>query len=155
MIQNFFHKKEIPKKLPEQMEKMAIELAKITEKEDIIRQVYEIITEKYYGRRLQAFLNLRKMFEQDINKIWKERGFYQCTTLNYLIRALLVETGRFKDSDIKQINTLIWFFSPHQYLAIKGSKGKIIFVDPWSKAYGISYGNYAHGLHSGSIFRKF
>lgn len=154
MIQNFFTQKDLPDKLPSDLQATIKVLSKIKDREEVVRQTYDIVTKKYFGRRRETFWNLRKMFETDIARIWREKGFYQCTTQNYLIRLLLVKSGQFQENEIKQKNTLIWFFSPHQYLQIEVADNRYIYVDPWSRAYGIKYDDFASGFHSGTILRK-
>ncbi len=105
------------------------------------------MTTKYRGYRLKTYLNFFQIFIFDITKLWNRTGFIHCHNANYLMRILLVKSGFFKNSDIQNKWTLVWYFSPHQYLQIKLNNGSTINIDIWGSAYGVKFGNYAHGIH--------
>ena len=63
------------------------------------------------------------------------------------MRILLVKSELFDEEDIKLKWTLVWHISPHQYLTIKINQNEYINIDLWGKAYGINFGDYAHGFH--------
>ena len=129
-------------------------LKKTKSKEECLKKAYDILSEKYRGHRLVTYLKIHYLLLKDLNKIWGKSGFLPCTTLNYLLKNLLIKSGWFSESDIKIKWALIWFFSPHQYLSVRISKEKSINVDLWGRAYGIKFGDYAHGLRSGSVFHS-
>jgi len=87
------------------------------------------------------------LFISDVDKIWAKKGFLHCNVLNYLMRILLIKSGLFNEKDIKLKWTLVWYVSPHQYLEIKINPNEIINVDLWANAYGVCFGDYAHGFH--------
>ena len=60
----------------------------------------------------------------------------------------------FNEDDIKLRKSLSWWISPHQYLEVKISDNKSFNVDPWFRDYGIKFGDYAHGFHCGTIFKR-
>ena len=139
--------RKIPEKLPEDMQGVVKELKKSKNLEDCLKKAYDTLSEKYRGYRIKTYTRIYELFSKDVNKLWNKKGFMHCTNINYLMRILLVKSGFFKDKDIEQKWTFIWFFSPHQYLRVKLDKNKFVNVDVWAKPYGIKFGDYAHGFH--------
>ena len=80
------------------------------------------------------------MYQKDLNKIIHTKGYMHCTTMNYLLRVMLVKSGLFDDKDIQIKLTNSWYIAPHQYLEIRISDKKKIFLDPWNYQFGINYG---------------
>ena len=70
-----------------------------------------------------------------------------CTQQNYVLRLLLVKSGKFKDSEIRIKWTLVAYISPHQYLQVKVGKGNWVNVDMWGSSKGVPFGDYSHGFH--------
>ncbi len=141
MIPNLFWDKEIPDKLPKEMEEIVKKLKKIRDKEKLVKKVYDIVTKRYYG--CHSFKRFFDLFVTDMEKFWKIKGATHCTNLCYLMKIFLVKSGKFKEEDIKIKYTTTYVLWPHVYLKIKMGKGKTLDVDPWGKANGIKYGDYA------------
>lgn len=154
MIQNFLFKKDLPTSLPKSLKIEVDKVAKTKTKRQAAKLAYKIVTDKYYGHRAETYFNVKKLLQTDVNKIWAESGFYQCTTQNYLIRLLLVKSGKFKDSEVEQKLTLIWYIGPHQYLKVWLDKDNHVYLDPWSKVYRVPFGQRAHGFKSGKMFKS-
>ena len=74
--------------------------------------------------------------------------------MNYLLHTLLIGSGHFENKDIQAHWTQIWLVSPHQYLTVVLKDGRQIEIDPWGRAYGVSFGSHAYGLKGGSVFAK-
>jgi hypothetical protein len=88
------------------------------------------------------------LFSSGIEDLWNRSGFLHCTNQNYLLALLLVKSRKFTENDIEPKWTLLWGLSPHQYLKVKvGDNYKNI--DAWAARYGIGFGRYAHGFHTG------
>jgi len=134
--------------LPDKMQVIVENLKKSKNKEDCLRQAYNILVKKYRGRRFLAFLNFPKLFDKELDRIWSQDGYIYCTTLNYLLHILLIKSGWFNEDDIKLKLTIFWYISIHQYLEIRMREGKIINIDLWGKFYGIEFGDYTHGFHT-------
>lgn len=145
-IHDLFHKDKIPTKLPEDMQRIVSRLKKIKSKERIVKEAYKILTRKYRGYRILTYLRFYNAFD-GLDRLWGRRGFIQCHHFTYLMRILLVRSGKFKDSDVKLMVTTIWYSSPHQFLRIRIGRRKYIDVDMWGKVYGVKFGNYAHGFN--------
>lgn len=114
--------------------------------EECLKKTYEILSTKYRGYRIKTYTRLFDIFERDIEKLWNKEGFLHCTNINYLMRVLLMRSGCFTEDDIRIRWTQIWLISPHQYLQVRIGN-KWIDVDIWARAYGIPFGDHAHGFH--------
>lgn len=147
MIPNFFNKRPIPEKLPEEMESVIEELRGVIGKEECLRWAYEIMIQRYRGYRFRTYWRFGEAFETDVEKLWQKTGFLHCHNMNYLFRILLVKSGWFGDDDIKLKYSLVWYISPHQYLQIKLDDNSFINVDIWNHNYGKKFGDYARGFH--------
>lgn len=137
----------IPNNLPVEMAKCIEEIKLVGDKEQALKQAYSIITSRYKGQRLKTLIYFWKLATSNPHILWTSIDFLHCTNMNFLLRILLVKSGWFTDADIKPRWTLIWFFSPHQYLRVRLVGGNWINVDAWGAAHGIGYGDYAHGFH--------
>ena len=147
MIRYILPKVKIPDELPRGMEDLIKELKKSKTKKACIKKAYSALLKKYRGYRFYTYIRFFDLFVYDINEIWDKEGFVHCIVLNYLMRTLLIKSGLFDEDDIKLKWTVVWYISPHQYLRIKISQNEFINLDLWGKAYGISFGDYAHGFH--------
>lgn len=137
--------------LPQGMQIIASEISQIEDQRAAIRYAYDTLSKKYRGFRFLTFLRLDRFFITDLSPLWEINGFLHCNHLNYLLRTLLVASGKFSSDDIRSHWTHIWYFSPHQYLDIKLTNDTILSVDLWGKVYGVPFGAYAHGFQGGDI----
>ncbi len=122
------------------------ELRKINDKELCLKKAYNIMIKKYHGERIRTYTRIFDIFSLNINSLWAKNGFLHCTSINYLLKTILIRTALFTEKDIKMKWTLVWYISPHQYLQVK-INNKFINIDVWGRAYGIEYGDYAHGFN--------
>ncbi len=139
----------LPQEPPEEMRALLADLKRSSDQMDCLRKAYDLLNKKYRGHRVKTYTNILDVFQKDISTFWNTTGFLHCTNINYVMRFLLIRSGFFKESDIRLKWTLIWYISPHQYLQIK-TNGAWINIDVWAHAYGIRFGDYAHGFHSRS-----
>lgn len=145
MIPNLLRKAKIPDILPRDMQIIVSELRESKNKEGCLKKAYDILIKKYTGCRIyERFFDL---FITNIGRLWNKNGGLHCTNLNYLLRVLLVNSGFFKDDDIKPKFTAIRYVSLHQYLKMRLDKDKFVNVDPWGASHGIKFGDYAHGFN--------
>lgn len=140
--------------LSEEMRNLAEEIGSQPSQEAVLRCAYDALSKKYRGYRLLTLLRLDRLFITRVDTLWQKNGFLHCNHMNYLLRTLLVASGKFMPEAIESKWTQIWFFSPHQYLVITLEGGEEVEVDLWGRAYGISFGSHAHGFQSGSFFAK-
>ena len=137
----------IPEKLPADMASVADDLSRSADKMLCLKEAYLVLSRKYRGYRYKTYFHIFDFFKNDVDVNWRKSGFLHCTNLNNLLIALLVKSGHFKEWDIERRWTLIWYISPHEYLRVKIGDSEYVNVDLWGKAYGIDFGDYAHGLH--------
>jgi len=153
MIPNLFSKMLLPHNIPPTMKVVVRSLQRCKSKKECLAKAYAIITEKNHGSSYKTYLLLHRVFQTNIDELWKQRGFMHCTTMNYLLRVLLVKSGHFNDDDITLGRTHVWG-SIHQYLIVRIGK-TFINIDPWSRTYGVVFGQYLHGFPLGIIFQNF
>ena len=141
-----FSKSPLPDVLPEEMQAIVNELKQSPNQEACLRKAYNILITKYRGVRVKTYTRLFEAFTRDLGKLWRKNGFLHCTNINYVLRALLITSGWFKEADIRLVWTQIWLISPHQYLQVKVGE-QWINIDIWAYVYGIKFGDNAHGFH--------
>ena len=151
MLFGIFERYKIPKKLPNKLQKVVNEL-KGKSKIDILKGSYDTITTKFVSSNWKTYTHLPELFQKNIDELW-DRNFLYCTQQTFLIRTILIKTGKFKEEDIKLKRGLTHWLSPHRWLSVR-IKNKWIDVDPWGRSYGIPFGKNAHGFNS-SLNRKF
>ncbi|MCC2631064.1 MAG: hypothetical protein K0S38_873 [Candidatus Paceibacter sp.] len=123
-----FRKQSLPDTIPEDLKRKIQELnAQAIDDLDFLKKSYEYVTNLYTGSRIKTITKFWYAFE---NPIGHKPGFMPCTGQNYLLRLMLVKSGRFQDNDI-QIKTIPLNLFIHQYLRVKVEKD-FIDVDPWS-----------------------
>lgn len=137
--------------LPQEMRSLASEISRKEDQQMALKYAYDTLSRKYRGFRFLTFLRLDRFFITDLSTLWRITGFLHCHHLNYLLRTLLITSGKFSSEDIRSPWTHIWYCSPHQYIRVKLEDGTTISVDLWGKAYGISFGSHAHGFQAGSL----
>lgn len=141
----------IPQELPEDLELKINALKQYKTKSEALLKAYTLLTVRYRGYRLKTVTHLPDLVNVDIAKMWERSGFLHCTKLNYLLRILLINSGQFTEDEINLKWTTINFLSPHQYARVRIDGERWINIDLWGKAYGIKFGDYGHGFHSGSL----
>ncbi len=153
IIDPFLARPRVPdiKNLPSEMQTLANKISQIEDQQMAVKYAYDTLSKKYRGFRFLTFLRLDRFFIRDLSTLWEMSGFLHCNHLNYLLRTLLIASGKFSSEDIQSPWTQIWYFSPHQYLDIKLANSMTLSVDLWGKVYGIPFGSYAHGFQGGSI----
>lgn len=147
-----FGKSHLPEELSNEIRQALLQISNIDGKEEYLKAAYDIITTRYHGGRVKTILRPFDLFTNNVQSLWNRTGFLHCTNQNYLLTLLLVKGGKFKEKDIKPTWTLMWSFSPHQYLKVDVGN-KIINVDPWSNRYGVPFGQHAHGFNT-SVTKK-
>ena len=148
MIPNLCFKLAIPEKIPPSMSKSINTWKKGASKRQFIKKCYDYLIPRHHGTLFNIIFRFPELYSNGVDKIWPRKGYLHCTTLNYLIRIMLVKSGLFKDSDIELKFTIIHGFIPHQYMKIWLSKNKFLYVDPWAYQLGIDFGERASGFNS-------
>jgi len=146
-----FDRYKIPSKVPSDLQRV-IDRVKSKSKMEILKGAYDAVTTKFTSSNWKTYARLPKVFQKDVNKLWS-REVLHCTHQNFLIRLILIKTGKFKESDIKLKRGLTYLLSPHQWLSVKVGN-KWVDVDAYGRSYGVPFGKSAHGFNS-TFNRKF
>lgn len=84
--------------------------------------VYEFILNKnkqqWKHTRFQAAFKLPRLFVKDLSEIWTTKKFVYCTSINYVVYNLLVQSKYFKPEDVK-VKHVFLNFVIHQYLLVR------------------------------------
>lgn len=148
MIPNLFVKQELPSKIPKELELKIKEFSRSKNKEEFLKKSFFYVVRGWGGSRFNFFFKFTRLFQKDISQILRTKGYMHCTTMNFLIRIMLIRSGLFKESDIRLIFTNSWYIVPHQYMVVRVSEKKFINIDPWYYQFGIDYGEYGSGFSS-------
>ena len=153
MIPNLFSKEPLPGKLPHDM---ALTIRRLREKhhskEEFLRACFDFLRKRYHLRRLQVLAQFFNLFRKDIGWMWHKKGHLHCTSVNYVLRAMLVRSGLFADDEIILRLTTTWYIIPHQYLTVLVGDSRQVDVDVSTYDFGIPFGAHAGGWHCGSFF---
>lgn len=134
-----FSKQSLPDVLPEALNATISRLNTIaTTDRDFLVRAYDYVTSTYTGSRLKTLTQCWRAFG---NPYQKSPGFLPCTVQNYILRTILVKSGRFSEHEI-QIQTVPLNLFIHQYLNVYVD-GTWIAVDPWSHFLGIPLGKHS------------
>jgi len=134
-----FVKSKLPQKIPAYFQEVIDKQNKKSPtQEDFLKNAYVYITTTYNGARFRTFIYFLYLFD---DPFIHKNGFAQCNIQNYLLRALLVKSGRFEEKDIRVRTTFLNFFT-HQYLQVHVGD-KWIYIDPHAKSLGIPFGERA------------
>ncbi|MDI6734338.1 MAG: hypothetical protein QMD50_02495 [Patescibacteria group bacterium] len=138
----------VPAEINSEMQKTIDEISEKTKDSDekFIKAILDLLKDRYIIKIWQTHLYPQIMFRKDINKIWHQVGEKQsCNVLNFVMKTILVKSGRFNEENIKERLTF-YEFNIHQYLEIKTSN-QIVFADPWGYLAGkVDFGEYATGF---------
>lgn len=153
MIPNLFRPLPLPKEIPAVLVNYIEDFSKTSKTDkEFIEKCFFLLVSFQKGKRRELFLHPHRLFWVDLNFLFQFRGYFHCTTINYLLRAMLVKSGRFNEKDIQQIPASTWLIFPHQYLKINLKNNIYLNLDPWAYRFGINFGDFAHGFHSGKFF---
>lgn len=131
-----FGEDRVPDTLPEDWNARVVELSEAAADDaDFLKRAYEFVVRKYSGSRLQTITRFWRAFEDPFQQ---PPGFMHCTGQNFILRTLLIKSGRFAETDV-QVKVVPLNFFIHQYLLVRVD-GKWIDVDPWSSFLGVPLG---------------
>lgn len=135
-----FKDKQLPDKIPEDMQKAIEELKnKANSKNEFLELTYDFIGDKYKTGRLNVILRFNYLFKP-VEKIWQASGFMPCTQNNFLMRIFLIKSGFFKENEVKRKHSF-FNFNIHQYLQVNLG-GKWIDIDVGEKQRGMPIGRH-------------
>lgn len=155
MIPNLFVKQAIPQKLPPILQKEVDQIAHVPTQELAAQAAFDFVTSRWGGNRLGLIRYFPRLFQTNIFKIISTSGYMHCTTMNFLVRILLVKSGRFTDTNVHLKLTHTWYAVPHQYLTLHFDSGRELVLDPWNFQFGIRYGSFGKGFDSTTFTSNF
>jgi hypothetical protein len=142
-----FSKSPLPEAIPKEFEKKINDIRKKSKgKEDFLKKSLDFVSGRCMIGTFKCYTEMNKLFWNDIESIYAERGYLPCTSQNHMLRMMLVRSGLFSDKDITQHCTFV-DFNVHQYLKVKVGKN-IIKADPWFYRE-MGYNKYGSGLNLG------
>lgn len=142
-----FGKTPLPKDIDKVTQRILQDLKGITDKEQYLKEAYNLVSERFEGGRVKTFSRLWQLFSTSFEDLVNRSGFMHCTNQNYILTNILVKSTLFAEADIKPHWTTIWYCTPHQYLKI--DTGKAIYtIDCWARHYGVPFGQYAKGFNT-------
>jgi len=131
-----YRKDQLPQEIPPVLEQLIQQFSNDSANDfDFLEKTYEYITSKYKGSRIKTITNFWRAFQNPVNA---KAGFLPCNSQNYLLRLMLVKSGRFTENHI-QVRVVPLNFFIHQYLRVN-IDGQWINVDPWSRFLNIKLG---------------
>lgn len=138
----------IPARIPEDLRKTAMQLSE-EHPDDLafLRAVLDEVKSRYRVSWMQHYRYPRNIFRKDIEKIWNdERGGQQlCHVFSFIIKTMLVASGRFTDEEVTGHAT-IHHLNIHHYLSVATGRGTV-YIDGWGYVGGkLELGEYAFGL---------
>ena len=144
---NVFSRQPVPKSLPKDVQKIVARLQKTKSKTACIRMAYDEVGKRFGGKLFRVITHFFRLYTGSFAEIWSKPGWLHCNTLNYLLRVLLIKSGKFKELDIQVKWTMVYYISLHQYFRVRIGKNKFINVNMWGRNNGVPFGEYAHGFH--------
>jgi len=76
-------------------------LRKTSSQAECVYRAYKVLASKYHGNRIRTFLNFFEVFPRSMETAWDRGGFLHCTNVNWLLKTLLMHTGRFTGQDVR------------------------------------------------------
>ena len=148
MIPLFFKKGRIPAKLPKEMEDEVKKLKKTKSKLECLREAFNFVSKRLVRKKHQAILKYPRLFVTNVYNLWeftKKDKILHCCQMNYLLRILLIKSGKFKEREIGLVNCIHVCFMYHQYMKIKINHDWVN-VDLWFHPYGVPLGKHKRVL---------
>ena len=102
-------------------------------------EAYALVSARFTGRVGDMYLRPDRLFEKSKVNMWKRGSCLHSTKQNQFVRDFLIESGLFSERDIRFRWTLLYYFSPHQFLEVK-VKDRWMRVDPWAAHKGYHLG---------------
>lgn len=130
-------------KLPEEIQR---EINKITKKsktrKELLKKIVNFQMSKKKSSMMMILDSFLTLFESEFDAIWN-MPYIHCHHQTYILRELLLKTGKFKDEDLK-LKLTTCYLEIHQYLKVNISetpeKKEYIYVDPFAISLGYKIG---------------
>ena len=132
----------MPSKVPKEVQKVIEVLKKTKTKNECLKKAYQILNKRFDEKKFLTINKPQTLFYKNVQTLWAEKHLH-CNSISYLLRILLLKSGKFKKSDIKRVYSMWSFISPHEFLKIRVEDKKWVYVDLWGKDNGAPFGKYA------------
>jgi hypothetical protein len=97
---------------------------------EFITALLDVLKSRYIIKVHQTHTSPWILFRTNITQIWSHIGANQaCTVLSFLLKTMLVHSGRFTESAVREKRTM-FNTNMHQYLIVDTREGALA-VDPW------------------------
>ncbi len=114
-----FQKYITPRDLPPDMRKTITELEhQSSDQKSFLEHAYVYMQDNWHSERLKTITALPLIFRTDIDEVWHSRGYAHCTTINFILYTLLVNSRFFTEEDIR-IRHVFFNGVIHQYLEVQ------------------------------------
>tara|TARA_Y100000310_G_scaffold16508_1_gene16443 strand:+ start:247 stop:690 length:444 start_codon:yes stop_codon:yes gene_type:complete len=134
MNEHISHTSEVKdEEIPQEMMDIINENNKAKTDLDYLKYAYYEIGSRYSSK---PYYYLREqyseIYETNVTEIWEGTSDRPSTIQNYMLKLMLIKSGRFTEDDIKVVNTRCGNIlrTPHQYLQVKVDD-RWINVDVW------------------------
>ncbi|MBU0760568.1 MAG: hypothetical protein KJ600_06465 [Nanoarchaeota archaeon] len=142
IVPNLFLYKTKTKVTSKKLKDKIKQLNKIKDDEKFIKAVFLYVAKRYKiaHNPITFILNLPRLFWHNPNKIIeRENEIAYCHVQDLMIKTILLESKRFKESDIKRKITFSMVIHQHLQVMVNGKK---VNLDPWGYNEGVPYGKY-------------
>ena len=146
-ISNFTSKQPVPhnNELPKWLLYKIQSWSRTNSQLKVLEHAFNFVATNFYGHRCNILIKINRLFIKDVDLILNTKGFHYCTTMNYLMRVILINSLLFEDEDIKLKWTNTWYIFPHQYLEVKVGN-EILSIDVWNYQFGVKFGDVGSGF---------
>jgi hypothetical protein len=135
-----FKEERLPDKLPDGMPNQIRWLtSRAGSAVEFLNLAYDYLGSRYRSERFNTILKFGYLF-RSLDQVWQMSGYTPCTQNNFLLTLFLINSGYFKNSDIRRKHVFVNFFL-HQYLQVKVNK-QWLDVDVGEKQRGLPIGKH-------------
>lgn len=132
----------IPDKIPAEMQKVIDKFNnESSDNLDFLKKAYDFVDARYTSPTKEYLRQPGKLFVKDIDTIWNTPGYSPCDKQNYLVKVMLVKSGRFNESDVKLMLASCGM-TPHYYLRVK-LNSNYLDIDMWGAEHNYPFGSHA------------
>jgi hypothetical protein len=117
-----FKKYPAPRDLPDEVRLAIAELEKRSfDQRSYLQAAYDFVRSRWHSERFKTITELPLAFRTDLKEIWQKSGYAHCTSINFILYALLANSKFFTPGDIRLRHT-IFNLMIHQYLRVRVGK---------------------------------
>ncbi len=135
----------LPAVLPEEIRQAISDLESQSKSAyEYAENVYKFVQSNWYSERLKTVTHLPLAFRTDISRIWRERGYAHCHTVNFIFCVLIGRSRFFTPAEVRVRHR---FFNGviHQYVQAR-IDGRWVDADPSVRYLHLPFGQRARTL---------